>query len=298
MGLIGEIQQAALDDTRGVTNLLRKALVASSKLGVTDIEQWIRYELNRYPADADLPDYRLVRGQVLAKDEDGETRPVVFEESIAGFERARVVQAAAELEAVVRAAEGRSVFLSFSHERQAVLRKATGIDVEFVFSCSPSAYVQALDAVRTRILEWALALERQGIVGEGLTFTAQEVQAAGNVTYDYSTHIGSMHHSQLQQHSSGRQVIATGFDSAALHSIMTQLIRRVDELGTASAMVRADAATVILQLESGAPKATVLRDCLQSIRSVLEGSAGGFLGAEILPRLVPYIGAIAASLTS
>ena len=37
-----------------------------------------------------------------------------------------------------------------------------------------------LNAVRTRILEWALSLEAEGIVGDGLSFSASEKQAAMN----------------------------------------------------------------------------------------------------------------------
>jgi hypothetical protein len=37
-----------------------------------------------------------------------------------------------------------------------------------------------LNAVRTRILEWALSLEAEGILGDGLSFSASEKQAAMN----------------------------------------------------------------------------------------------------------------------
>jgi hypothetical protein len=49
-----------------------------------------------------------------------------------------------------------------------------------------------LDAVRNRILDWALALEAQGVLGEGMTFSIQEKQAAASVIFNISGPVGSL----------------------------------------------------------------------------------------------------------
>lgn len=62
-GLVLELQRDALDNSFEVSNLLRKALVISKKLGVNDIELWLAQELNGYEvSENELPDYRKIRG--------------------------------------------------------------------------------------------------------------------------------------------------------------------------------------------------------------------------------------------
>jgi len=39
------------------------------------------------------------------------------------------------------------------------------------------------DAVRNRILDWTLKLEAEGILGEGMTFTPKEKEAAQHVVF-------------------------------------------------------------------------------------------------------------------
>lgn len=40
--LVMQLQQAALDRNTRVSDLLRLALVAATKLGISDLEKWIR----------------------------------------------------------------------------------------------------------------------------------------------------------------------------------------------------------------------------------------------------------------
>lgn len=60
MGLLDDIQSDALSNTVPVTALLRKVLVLASKLDSNVLEDWVRHELNGYPADAELPEYRIM----------------------------------------------------------------------------------------------------------------------------------------------------------------------------------------------------------------------------------------------
>lgn len=63
-GLILELQADALDPHTRVSDLLRKALVISKKLGIDEIEHWIVNELNGYSEHEEIPAYRKIRGEV------------------------------------------------------------------------------------------------------------------------------------------------------------------------------------------------------------------------------------------
>lgn len=59
--LVQEIQRDALDPAVGVSDLLRKALVVSTKLKITVDTAWIKSELSGYGGDVELPKYRELR---------------------------------------------------------------------------------------------------------------------------------------------------------------------------------------------------------------------------------------------
>ena len=55
--LVFELQRDALNRNASVSDLLRKALVVSKKLKISEFEKWVTNELNGYSED--IPDYRF-----------------------------------------------------------------------------------------------------------------------------------------------------------------------------------------------------------------------------------------------
>src|SRR5208283_5268685 len=64
---IDELQLDASNVAVSVSSLLRKALMVSSKLELSDIPDWINKELSGYVDGDSLPSYRTVHGQVKAR---------------------------------------------------------------------------------------------------------------------------------------------------------------------------------------------------------------------------------------
>ncbi len=58
MSLLDEIIEGASGDTVGVSTLLRKLMVVAARADAEILEGWVEHELTGYPADADLPAYR------------------------------------------------------------------------------------------------------------------------------------------------------------------------------------------------------------------------------------------------
>lgn len=59
MTLLKTIQDAAIAGDTPLAEVLRRCKVLSVRLGSRDFEQWVDNELNGYPNDGPLPDYRL-----------------------------------------------------------------------------------------------------------------------------------------------------------------------------------------------------------------------------------------------
>jgi hypothetical protein len=60
MSLLREIQDAAVDGTTPLAVVLRKCMVLAARLGHEPFKKWVDEELNGYPPDADLPEYRRI----------------------------------------------------------------------------------------------------------------------------------------------------------------------------------------------------------------------------------------------
>ncbi|MBD9467625.1 hypothetical protein [Pseudoxanthomonas sp. PXM01] len=293
MGLIDEIVNAAMDKDTPLADLLRKVKVASRRLELPDIEQWVGYELNGYPNDVDLPAYREVVGRLQAKDWDGSWKPVFFQnpEISSLADRTAFRQSVRELEEGISDARDGFIMMSVPPGKRQAICEAIGSDTEIAIQLPRSALLRPLEATRNRVLDWALELEGRGVKGDGLTFTRKEVtQAAQSNVIITTNNIGTMSHSQIQQHSGGRQNQENEIDLDALKSLMQLILARAGELDKSSEKIAAaDAKTILTQIESGSPKRSILRDSLSSLRTVLESATGSAIAADLLPKLYPLL---------
>ena len=60
MSLLRDIQQAAIDSSTSLSELLRKCTLLAARLGNEDLRTWVTSELNGYVSTDDLPPYRIV----------------------------------------------------------------------------------------------------------------------------------------------------------------------------------------------------------------------------------------------
>lgn len=60
--LLRQIQDGAVSSEMPVSELLRRSLVLAKRLNLPELGDWVRYELDGYPAQVELPDYRVMSG--------------------------------------------------------------------------------------------------------------------------------------------------------------------------------------------------------------------------------------------
>lgn len=285
-----------------VSNLLRKALVVARKLGLRDLEKWTQSELNGYGKGEAIPEYRKFRGEPKAFNPFHGWQPIRFPDSktLAMISTKPCDQSVAELETITsRASEGGTLGMTFAPEQEAQLCKAIGMDMQVALIVQLYSITKILDAVRNAILEWSLKLEKDGIRGEGMTFTPDEKRVADSASYSITNFFGPVHDSQIQHGTQGSvQVQTTGVDLVQLRDFIANLKGHTGALPLSReqrAELTADIGTVETQLSSPKPKAAVLRESLHSIRNILEGIAGSVIAAELLKRLGPLIAGFSPS---
>lgn len=293
MSLISELQQEALNEKASVVSLLRKALLVAQKLDFEDFADWVEKELEGYPEKGDLPEYRRVRGIVRAGDMDRGFQTVHIPDAKLSerFSTMWMHNPIGELEDMLAAAKpGAEAMLFFSPKIEQQLMEAMNRRAQPSLHLQMSQLRKIVDAARTAILKWALRLEREGVLGENLSFTKKEKERASQTTVNIENYIGSMHQSQFQRdvQNSIQAITVNEIDLKAVAALVAQIEQAVkgQQLGKdALAELHADLEAIKAQLASPKPKQSVVRECLGSIRRILE-AAGGNLVASGLPSAI------------
>ena len=290
--IVLELQRDALDAAVRVSDLLRKALVISRKLGLGEFGTWLDRELNGYVGkDTEIPDYRELHGEPRFWNPDHGWMPITFgpkATEIAEILSARTVnQRIAEIEDLVDRDDG-SLTIPYTYTQQARIGEAIGWQSQSAMFVPKTGLIGIIDAVRNIILNWTLELEEKDVLGEGLTFTAAERKAAEQssqqVNY-YIGHIGGP--AQFQQGGSGHQ-IQLNCEAPKLDEIASFVSDLSDQLGdldvgtTELDELRSEIETLKAQVKSPRPKRTIIRESLESLRRILEGAAGGAAGQLLI----------------
>lgn len=103
--------------------------------------------------------------------------------------------------------------------------------------------------------------------------------------------VGSMHNSQIQQdtENSTQKLEQTSY-KVDLNSFLESFVRdisKIKDLATAQALL-ADAETIKTQNNAPVPKKGIIKECLLSIKNILEGATGSVL-ASYIPVIVPLL---------
>jgi hypothetical protein len=277
--LVLALQHDALNEGVSTIVLLRKALVVAKKLDVGEIQEWLSDELNGYPQGKKVPDYRYLRGELKVFNPYRGWMPLYFgnPRDAELLSRKATSQSIAELE---RLGTSEAAYMPFAPEIEKKLMDGMEIPLQPALHISTTQISAIVERVRNTILEWALSLEKRGILGEGMAFTPQEKETAHSV-YHIGNFIGSMADSQIQQdiqHSS--QTYQKSIDIEAVRGILGELQSRRDELRLAAEdrrRLEELLERVGREVESPNPKTSVVRESLSSIRSIVEGAAGSAL---------------------
>jgi hypothetical protein len=189
-GIVIELEKEALDESISVESLLRKAYLVAKKLKLSEFEGWINKEQNGYKGE--VPDYRMINGTYKAWNPYRGWMPVILTPQMGKIMSSIPLHQSISALADTYATHKNGIQFTLSAEINDWLNKSTdGFETQFTFNTSKSEIYRILSTVRNKILDWALLLEENGIVGEGMTFTdaekkkAQETQIINNYTNNF-----------------------------------------------------------------------------------------------------------------
>ena len=146
-----------------------------------------------------------------------------------------------------------------------------------------------------------MKLEKEGVLGEGMSFTPKERAVAATINID--NFVQGVTDSQIQIGSPRAQQIHQ-IDEAVL-SLLRDLVSALDnvvheqsstEQDSSVDEVRAELDTLRAQVNSPRPKRGVVKESLKSLRTILEGAAGSVLASNA-PALIDNAARILTMMT-
>ena len=281
-----ELQREALDRSVRVSDLLRKALVVARKLGLREFQTWIENELNGCSKGDDVPEYREMSGEVRGWNPLRGWIPIIFKDPKDGeiLSRRKCGQSIAEIEHMLEGKkENSSLQMPFPQDVQRRLSCGFDFETQVTLITQSSAMARIVDSARTIVLNWVLKLEEDGIFGEELSFTEREKKVAERTPQNVTNFFGPVQSPQIQQGSMQPVQISASFtlDMAAVASVVPKIRQALGSMELPEerrSEAEAEVSALESQIKSPRPKASIIREGLESLRRILEGAGGGAAG--------------------
>jgi hypothetical protein len=295
--LIIELQQNALDPQIEITSLLRKALVAARKLGVKEFEDWISAELHGYGSGVTFPDYRKVRGTLKVHNPYNGWCPLYMEdtEMAEALSHRSIGQPIEEIESLLAGKETGGYFhVPLPKKIEQQLMAGMEFPLQPALLVGEAHLKGIIVGIRNSIFDWALKLEEQGVMGEGMTFSKSEKEAASSITYQIENIFGQISHSQIQQKTkhSSQKITNQTIDIAELLKCINSVKESLPKLNLNpddNSEADASISTIEAQARSSKPSNTIIKESLKSLKSILENIAGNVASAGLLSQIDKFI---------
>lgn len=202
--LVLELQSDAMSGKVGITDLLRKAFVIAKKLKVREFEAWVTQELDGYgdtPKD-EMPLHRIMRGSPMAFNPYHGWQPIFCPTNETQLALSEIAnnQSIAEVECLIQSSEPGGWFqVDYPGDVAQELMDNMPVELQPALRFQTPALVKIVEGVRNIVLRWAMKLEEDGILGEGLSFSPGEVAKAEQAHYTINFFAGDVMNSQVQQ---------------------------------------------------------------------------------------------------
>ncbi|MCE4051882.1 AbiTii domain-containing protein [Bacillus sp. Au-Bac7] len=289
--LVLELQAAVWDSDEKVTNLLRKALVVAKKLEIKDFENWILSEMHGYKDNpSSIPAYREVKGRVRAFNRYHGWQNVYFgsieDEHIASIRK--LSQSVVQLEDLYLG-EG-DLTTKVPLELVDDIYNEYGVEPLLVFP--KSGILQIIESVKSTILDWALKLEKDGILGEGMTFSKEEKEKAAQQSY--TTIIHNMYNSQLQQGSiNSEQTLSVGVNISEVKELLDLVLSHISKMNLSSennTEIQNEITTIESELQETDPKPGVIKTGLNVIARIIGTASESAITDRVTNLITDYAG--------
>ena len=289
--LITEIQSLATSESSNVVDLLRKCLVVSKKLKLSDFEKWVNSELYGYDNLGDVPKYRVINSTMHLHNPYHGLIPLHIEDAKIEkyFTSTPIAQSVGSLKSLLDRHVDGFLTLPLSGEDVAYINSNSGgYNMPPIRRTSVSHVYGILDSIRNNILQLALGFEEAGIVGEGMSFSNDEKKQADEFKHltieNFQGVLGNVTDSTVNQ-TNTIEIKKNDFESLARH-LKDELGIEFADIGNLQNAIEEDAKVITPDSSSYGAKVSEWVGCMISKAAsgtwgVGISAAGGFLATAL-----------------
>jgi len=234
--LVIELQKECLNPTLSYANLFQKAYFIAQKLEQKEMVEFLKNGIDGYKKQKDVPDYRYINVVYKANNPMIGWIPVSIpsNSSLIKYLHYPIFQSVSELESFMNA-KGDALVMSIPIELQELfISQIIGkIPFEIGAHFSKNQIRPILETEKRIISDWALDLERKGILGDEYLFTQQEKEIAKTMTFIINGYvnganvIGNMTNSSATVNNNGK------IDFESLKTLVEQVKKELEKTQTA-----------------------------------------------------------------
>ena len=185
-----KLQGMAGSSSIDISELLSFAKMISVKLDQTSMYEWLDCELNGYPDNTNLPDYRILKDTPInaLNYYRGEWTPFYLGEIKSTdselYETLTTVYIRNSMSMLMEFVKDGETILrcELPEDMRLCLQEAADTDFQLAWRNSPAQIINIFTQVKSKILNWSLSLEKNNILGEGLLFSMEEKKEAIKMT--------------------------------------------------------------------------------------------------------------------
>lgn len=296
--IIQDLQIEATNPNSSVSDILRKAKIVAVKLDLKEFGDWIEKELNGYSVlhNEDLPKYRVVTGEAKAWNPYHGWQPIMFNDlnSAEIMSKRGVMQAIGELDDLIKT-DSSTFMIDYNASAKKSIMEAIDFETDIKFMAGRSAITGILEGVRNLILDWALKLEKAGVIGEGISFSKKDVEKAQAVNTTYSIgHIenfaGAIGNISDQANVSIQQ--ANGFSSEKVINLIDQIKKFLPEVelkSEESESVKFLTNELKEEISKSKPEQSKITTTLLSLKTIFEGAVSNIIAQGIIVEITKIL---------
>lgn len=224
--LVIELQKECLNPKYSLSDLCQKAYFIARKLNQDEMIDFLKKEIYGYKNSKDLPDYRHV--DLIYKAFNPYHGWIPFQIPSQGIFskllKGPIFLSVGEMQDFINADDpvlNTAVPLELQQELIKKSNMPFNTEIKGVFS--KTQLVRILDAIKNRILDWALKLEEEGICDNEYEFTEHEKEIAKNMTVIINGNVNGSNIIDSMTNSSATINNNNSFDFETLKQLITKI---------------------------------------------------------------------------
>ena len=173
--LVIEFQKQINDKSIGISNLIRTCLIIATKLKNEDIKKWLNKELYGYNLDDVVPEYRKVPMSVKFLNTYYGWCPFIITNPkfIKILNEMTFRQKISEIYELSKSSS--EIHFDVPIGIKNSLLKEIPFDSDINYVCNSIYMIGVIDSVKTKMLEWVLSLEENGIIDTNYIFDKEQI---------------------------------------------------------------------------------------------------------------------------